>query len=90
MIELLDFWAGWCYPCKMMEPVLEELEKEFSNKVKFKKIDVDVDKEARIASQYNVRSIPTLVILKEGKETDRLVGISSKELIKAKLQSLSG
>lgn len=88
MVELLDFWAEWCYPCKMMEPVLEELEKELASRVKFKKIDVD--KEDQVAGQYNVRSIPTLVILKEGKEIDRLVGVSPKELIKSKLNSATG
>lgn len=77
MIKILDFWADWCYPCKIMDPVIEELEKELKDKVVFEKINVDKDHKA--AEQYQVMSIPTYVILKDGQEVDRLVGATSAD-----------
>lgn len=76
MIELLDFYAEWCPPCKVMEPIVEELEKEFEGQVVFKKIDVDRNQAE--ASKYGVMSIPTYVILKDGQEVGRKMGASSK------------
>ena len=81
MIELLDFYADWCPPCQQMKPVFEELEKEFEGKVNFRKIDVD--KEVDEAAKFKVLSIPTFVILKDGKEVDRKVGALSKEVLKS-------
>lgn len=75
-VKLLDFWASWCSPCKVMEPVLEELEKELTGKVEVIKINVD-EKPAK-ASEYGVMSIPTYIILKDGKEIDRKIGVTSK------------
>lgn len=81
MTKLLDFWAVWCSPCKIMEPVLEELEKELQGKVEIEKINVDEKPDE--AAKYGVMSIPTYVILKEGKEVGRRIGVTSKqELIK--------
>jgi len=80
MIELLDFSAEWCPPCKMIEPVFAELEKEFADRVEFRKIDID--KERGEAEKFKVMSIPTLVILKDGQEVDRKVGALSKEILK--------
>ena len=80
MIELLDFYAEWCPPCKMMEPVFVELEKEFAGRVKFRKIDVD--KEGEKAAEFKVMSIPTFVILKDGQEISRKIGALSREVLK--------
>lgn len=80
MIELLDFYAEWCPPCKMMEPVFVELEKEFAGRVKFRKIDVD--KEGEKAAKFKVMSIPTFVILKDGQEISRKIGALSREVLK--------
>ncbi|KKQ78948.1 MAG: Thioredoxin [Candidatus Daviesbacteria bacterium GW2011_GWF2_38_6] len=81
MIKLLDFWAVWCGPCKIMEPVIEEIEKELSGKVEIEKINVD-EKPAK-ASEFGVMSIPTYIILKDGQEVARRIGVTSKaELLK--------
>lgn len=81
MIELLDFYADWCPPCQQMKPVFEELEKEFEGRLGFKKIDVDSEGEE--AAKFKVMSIPTFVILKDGKEVDRKVGAVNKEVFKS-------
>lgn len=82
-IELLDFYADWCGPCQQMKPVIEELEKELKGKVTITKINVD--KENGRASQYNIMSIPTFLIKKDGKIIDQLQGIQSKEALLKKL-----
>src|SRR3989440_6378478 len=69
---VVDFWAEWCPPCKMMEPAVEALAEELAGKVKIGKLDVDADPE--IAIQYNVMGIPTLALFREGKLVDRMVG----------------
>lgn len=83
MVELLDFYADWCGPCKIMEPIMDELEKEMGAKVKITKIDVDQKQED--ASKYGVMSIPTYIILKDGKEVDRFIGATSKENVVQKI-----
>lgn len=81
MITLLDFWAEWCAPCKMMEPILEELEKELKGKAEIKKVNVDEKPEE--ASKFGVMGIPTYVVMKDGKEVARKVGFTPKdELLK--------
>ena len=77
MTKLLDFWAPWCGPCKMMNPILEELAKEFAGKVEIVKINVDEQPEE--SSKYGVMSIPTVIFFKEGKEKGRKVGFEGKE-----------
>lgn len=74
---LVDFYADWCGPCKAMAPVIEELATELDGKAKVGKINVDENSD--IAVEYNVMSIPTLVVFKDGKEEKRLVGLREKE-----------
>ena len=82
MIKLLDFWAEWCGPCKFMEPILEDLEKELEGKVAIEKINVDENLDK--SNKFQVMSIPTYVILKDDKEVERIIGATSKEnLLKA-------
>lgn len=76
MIKLLDFWASWCNPCKIMAPIIEELEKELGGKVEIEKINVD-ENQAK-AAEYGVMSIPTYIVLKDGKEAGRKIGVTSK------------
>jgi len=85
MVELIDFYADWCGPCVVMEPIIEELEKETAGKVNIRKVDVDKDQEE--ASKYGVMSIPTYIILKDGKEVDRFIGSTSKESIVSKINA---
>ncbi len=79
-VKLLDFWATWCGPCKIMNPILDEIEKEVKD-VEFVKIDVDAQPE--ISSRYGVMSIPTFVVEVDGKEVGRKIGVVPKqELLK--------
>ena len=80
---LLDFWATWCGPCKMIAPVLEEISEEYGDKIVVAKLDVD--EVPSIAGKYNVMSIPTLVVFEDGKEVNRLVGFRPKAQIVATL-----
>jgi thioredoxin 1 len=74
---LIDFWAEWCGPCKMIAPIVESLSKELEGKIKVCKINID--DEMNIASNLGIMSIPTLVLFKDGKEAGRLVGLRSKD-----------
>jgi thioredoxin 1 len=78
-LVLADFWAPWCGPCKMIAPVLEELDSEMGDKVKIVKVDVDENQET--ASKYGVMSIPTLIVLKDGEEVDKVIGFQPKEAL---------
>lgn len=80
---LVDFWATWCGPCKMVGPIIEELSVELEGKAVICKIDVDAQPE--LAKQFGVMSIPTLVVFENGKETKREVGFKPKEQLKALL-----
>lgn len=75
---LVDFWASWCMPCRMLSPVVDAVAEEVSG-VKVAK--VNVDEQQSLAERYNVMSIPTLLVFKDGKETDRSVGVVPKEAI---------
>ncbi len=81
---LVDFWANWCGPCKMITPVVEELAKEFQNKIKIGKLDVDEN--SKTATTYGVMSIPTLVFFKNGKIMDQIVGVLTKADLKRKIE----
>ncbi len=81
---LVDFWAAWCGPCKMIAPHLEELAKEYAGKMKIGKVDIDVNSKA--ATRYGVMSIPTIIFLKNGRVMDQLVGAVSKHDLKRKIE----
>jgi len=80
---LIDFWAEWCGPCKMIAPLLDELADEYNGKVKIGK--VNIDEHQGLAAQYGVRAIPTLLILKNGQVVEQMVGAKSKRDLKASL-----
>lgn len=77
---VVDFWAPWCGPCKMLTPVIEELEREYSSKVKFLK--VNVDNNPKISERYRISSIPTVMVFKNGETVDTMVGFRPKAFIK--------
>ncbi len=79
-LKVIDFWAPWCPPCKIMNPLIEELEKELKGKVEFVKYNVDEEQE--MSQKYGVMSIPTYVIEKDGEEVARTTGARSKEEFK--------
>jgi len=80
---LIDFWAEWCVPCKKIEPIIEELSEEFKNHVKF--LRLNVDENPSIAYEYGIRGIPTLVLFKDGKPVDRIVGLTSRKELSEKI-----
>ena len=82
---LVDFWAPWCRPCLRVAPVLEELAEEYSGRVTIAKLNVDQD--PKIASQYQVMSIPTMIIFKGGKPLSNIIGFKPKEQLKQDLDS---
>ncbi|MFY9402633.1 MAG: thioredoxin [Candidatus Omnitrophota bacterium] len=81
---LVDFWANWCGPCRMIAPIVDELAKEYSGKIKIGKVDVDDN--SSIASQYGIMSIPTLIFFKDGKVMAQLTGVQSKDSLKQKIE----
>ena len=85
---LVDFWASWCPPCKMMVPVIEDLSQEYSGKAKIAKLNVDEARE--IASKYGIMSIPTMILFNDGKEVARLAGAMPKEKLSEWIDSNLG
>ena len=80
-VKLIDFWAVWCGPCKIMNPIIDELEKELGDKLEVERVNVDENQEK--SSQFGIMSIPTYVILKDDKEVARKIGVTPKsELLK--------
>jgi len=84
---LVDCWAPWCQPCLIVAPIVEEVAKEYQGKVKFCKLNVDENSD--IAARYGIMSIPTLLIFKEGKVVDQIIGAVPKEMIKEKLDKIT-
>ena len=85
---LVDFWAEWCGPCRQIAPTIEQLAEDFDGRAKVGKLDVDENQ--RTAMKYNVRSIPTLLFIKDGKVAEQHVGAASKGDLAQKLESLAG
>ncbi len=83
-LVLADFWAPWCGPCKMIAPVLEELDSEMGDKVKIVKLDVDDNQET--AAKFGVMSIPTLLVFKDGEVVDKVVGFQPKDALASVLE----
>ncbi len=84
---LVDFWAEWCGPCKMVSPILDELATEYDGKVKIGK--VNIDDHQGLATEYGIRAIPTLLLFKAGQVTDQIVGLRSKRDFKSKLDRVT-
>lgn len=81
---LVDFWAEWCMPCQQIAPVIEELAKEYESKVKICKVNIEEAKD--LTTEYEIMSIPNLVLFKDGKKVDQIAGSVSKETIKNKIE----
>ena len=82
---LVDFWAPWCGPCRMVAPVVDELAEEYEGRVSFGK--VNVDENSKIASQYGIMSIPTLILFKDGKPVSNIIGFRPKDELKQNLEA---
>ena len=82
---LVDFWAEWCAPCKMIAPIVEELANEYDGKVAFAKLDVDSNPETSLT--FGIRSIPTLLVFKDGKPMDQVIGAVPKAVLKKRLDN---
>lgn len=84
-LVVIDFWAAWCGPCRMISPTVEELAKEYGEKVKVGKLNTDENSE--IASRYKIMGIPTIMFFKDGVKLDQIVGVVPKQQLKAKIDS---
>ena len=80
-VTLVDFYADWCGPCRMMEPIIDELAGEMEGKAKIAKLDIEASQ--KVTSNYNVTSIPTLILFKNGEEVQRIVGVKDKDTLAA-------
>ena len=80
---LVDFWADWCAPCKIIAPIVEELAEEYDGKIAFAKLDVDANPETSI--KFAIRSIPTLLVFKDGQPVDQVIGAVPKAVLKSRL-----
>jgi thioredoxin 1 len=83
---VVDFWAEWCGPCKMIAPIIEELSEEYSGKINIGKIDVDDNNE--ISTRFGIRNIPTILFFKNGQLVDKQVGATQKSVLTQKVQAL--
>jgi thioredoxin 1 len=85
-LVMVDFWAAWCGPCKMVTPIVEELSKEYQGKAKFYKLNTDENPD--LATRYKIRGIPTLMFFKNGQVVEQIVGVVPKSQLKSKLDTL--
>jgi thioredoxin 1 len=85
-ISLVDFWAPWCGPCKMMGPIVEEVAKEFEGKIRVRKVNVDDN--PGISGKYEILSIPALKFFKNGEVVDEMIGLQPKEVLSEKIKNL--
>jgi len=85
---LVDFWAPWCGPCRMVAPVVEAIAQKMENKVKFVKINTDSS--PKTAQEYGIMAIPSLLVFKNGEEVDRIVGFMPEEKLEEKLKEIAG
>jgi thioredoxin 1 len=85
-VTVVDLWAEWCGPCKMMTPVVEELSKEYDGRAVIGKLNVDDNPE--VPTQYNVRGIPTFLLFKNGELKDKIVGAQTKKFLQDKIEAL--
>jgi len=84
---LVDFWAEWCGPCKMIGPILDELATEYEGRIKVAK--VNIDEHQKVASDFGIRAIPTLLVFKDGQVAEQIVGLRSKRDLKASLDKVA-
>lgn len=85
-IVMVDFWAPWCGPCRIIAPTIEELAKEYEGKIKVGKLNTDENPE--IATRYGIMGIPTIMFFKDGQRVDQIVGVVPKSVLKNKLETL--
>jgi thioredoxin 1 len=85
-VSLVDFWAPWCGPCRMLAPIIDELAKEFEGKANICKVNSDTEEE--LGAKYGIRSIPTILFMKNGEVVDQMIGASPKKVFVDKINSL--